>query len=293
MRRLYPVFETLAKSDRSVHRRRRRAPARSSSPRAPSREQAPPTVRSSSRSQRHPGGANRDPPLFGPVCGRRRGRRRGGEQCSSSARRAAFFIDEIGDVPRHAQKKLRDMLTAGRHRRAGRAPSWLAQRDLDRDVHGGSLLTTRSSSSCRAATWSPAPPRSPGRRSPPRAKGVLEGALSQRRSPSTSCRASRTTRGQATRELRAVVQQRATFGELRRRTSPTARRAGPRHVTAVIQEGNVPRRPRPRRGSSSAATSRLSSRSTTKRRRRGIAPAASRTATSSSFAPASADRSRP
>lgn len=124
MRRLYPTFERLATSDRSVliegeagtgkellaeelHRSSKRADA----PFVVLEASALPTDQLGPR-------------LFGST---------ESPGLVESARGGVLFVDEIGDLPRHAQKRLRDLVTASSEVRLIGA----TRRDLDRDVTSG------------------------------------------------------------------------------------------------------------------------------------------------------------
>ncbi len=124
MRRLYPMFEKLAASDRvvliegeagtgkellaeEIHRASKRADA----PFIVLESSAIPSEQIAVR-------------LFGSA---------DEPGLVESARGGVLFVDEIGDLPRHAQKRLRDLVTSSTDVRLVAA----TRRDLDRDVTAG------------------------------------------------------------------------------------------------------------------------------------------------------------
>ena len=227
MRRLYPAFETLAKSDRSVliegeagtgkellAEELHRASKRADGPFIVLESSAIPAEQIALR-------------LFGPL-------ENGEVPLIERAKGGVLFIDEIGDVPRHAQKKLRDMVTSG----SGDVRLITAtKRDLDRDVTAGrfddAFFFELSS----------------GRVELPRLRDRQGDAAllartfwkehSQEELPVDLLpRFENYPWPGNVRELRAVVQQRATFGELAKTyLSDRAGQEGHDIVTAVIQEG--------------------------------------------------------
>jgi DNA-binding NtrC family response regulator len=230
MRRLYPIFQKLAAADRAVliegeagtgkellaeelHRASRRAEG----PFIVLEASAIPSDQIATR-------------LFG-----------GGDEPAllESARGGVLFVDEIGDIPRHAQKKLRDTIASSNDVRLIAA----TRRDLDRDV-----TSTRFDDAFffELATGRVELPALRDRRgdvavlarhfwreleaSVPGASGELPVDLLPRFEhyswPGN------------VRELRSVVMQRATFGELSKTyLSDRANEQGTDLVTAVIQEG--------------------------------------------------------
>lgn len=228
MRRLYPAFDTLAKSDRSVliegeagtgkellAEELHRAGKRAEGPFIVLEASGIPAEQIATR-------------LFGPLDG-------GEVPLVERAKGGVLFIDEIGDVPRHAQKKLRELIS-------GAAPGDVrliaaTKRDLDRDVTAGrfddAFFFELSS----------------GRVELPRLRDrqgdvALLAKLFWKEHSQEELPVDLLPRFENypwpgnVRELRAVVQQRATFGELSKTyLSDRAGEQGFDVVTAVIQEG--------------------------------------------------------
>jgi DNA-binding NtrC family response regulator len=235
MRRLYPAFERLAAADRLVliegeagtgkellaeelHRASRRA-------------EAPFIVLEASAIPSEQIGAR----LFGS-----------GEEPGlvESARGGVLFVDEIGDLPRHAQKRLRDLVASSNDVRLIAA----TRRDLDRDVTAGRFddafffelatgrvelppLRDRQGDVAVLAKhfWREIAP-----------VATVEGASSSTAELPVDLlpRFEHYPWPGNVRELRSVVTQRATFGELSKTyLSDRASEQGLDLVTAVIQEG--------------------------------------------------------
>lgn len=154
------------------------------------------------------------------------------------ARGGVLFVDEIGDLPRHAQKRLRDVLTAGADFRLIAA----TRRDLDRDVTAGRFdealffelasgrvelppLRDRQGDVAVLARhfWKELATSTPG--ASPELPIDLLPRFEQYPWPGN------------VRELRSVVIQRATFGELSKTyLSDKAREQGLDFMSAVIQD---------------------------------------------------------
>jgi DNA-binding NtrC family response regulator len=229
MRRLYPAFETLAKSDRSVliegeagtgkellAEELHRASKRAEGPFIVLEASGIPAEQIATR-------------LFGPL--------EGETPLVERAKGGVLFIDEIGDVPRHAQKKLRDMITAGGSGVPDVRLIVATKRDLDRDVTAGrfddAFFFELSS----------------GRVELPRLRDrqgdvALLARTFWKEHSQDELPVDLLPRFENypwpgnVRELRAVVQQRATFGELSKTyLSDRAGEQGHDFVTAVIQEG--------------------------------------------------------
>lgn len=232
MRRLYPAFETLAKSDRSVliegeagtgkellAEELHRASKRADGPFIVLEASGIPAEQIATR-------------LFGPAGAE------GGEQpLIERAKGGVLFIDEIGDVPRHAQKKLRDMLTAGGTGVPDVRLIVATKRDLDRDVTAGRFDDAFffELSSGRVEL-----PRLRDRQGdvPLLAKEFWKEHSQEALPVDLLPRFENYPWPGNVRELRAVVQQRATFGELSKTyLSDRAGEQGHDIVTAVIQEG--------------------------------------------------------
>jgi DNA-binding NtrC family response regulator len=158
-----------------------------------------------------------------------------------SARGGVLFVDEIGDLPRHAQKRLRDAIAASNDVRLIAA----TKRDLDRDVTTGRFddafffelatgrvelppLRDRAGDVAVLARhfWKEV--------APPPSNTAAQGDLPIDLLP----RFEHYPWPGNVRELRSVVTQRATFGELSKTyLSDKATEQGLDVVTAVIQEG--------------------------------------------------------
>lgn len=228
MRRLYPVFERLAAADKlvliegeagtgkellaeEIHRAGKRAEA----PFIVLESSAIPAEQIASRLF----GSAEEPGLI------------------DSARGGVLFVDEIGDLPRHAQKRLRDFVAQSADVRLIGA----TRRDLDRDVTAGRFddafffelatgrvelppLRDRRGDVAVLAKhfWKEVAPEG----SPQELPVDLLPRFEHYPWPGN------------VRELRSVVTQRATFGELSKTyLSDRASQQGLDLVTAVIQEG--------------------------------------------------------
>lgn len=156
-----------------------------------------------------------------------------------SAKGGVLFVDEVGDLPRHAQKRLRDAVAASNDVRLIAA----TKRDLDRDVTAGRFddafffelatgrvelppLRDRGNDVALLARhfWRELDPNGEG----PNAEIPVDLLPRFENYPWPG----------NVRELRSVVMQRATFGELSKTyLSDRASEQGLDLVTAVIQEG--------------------------------------------------------
>ena len=227
MRRIYPVIELLASTDRAVLIEGEAGTGKEllaeEIHRASQRAEAPFIVLEASAIPSEQLGTR----LFGSA-----------EEPGlvESARGGVLFVDEIGDIPRHAQKRLRELITSSTDVRLIAA----TKRDLDRDVTAGRF---DDAFFFELATGRVELPRLGDRRGD---ITLLARHFWRELNPDATSdlpvdllpRFENYAWPGNVRELRSIVMQRSTFGELSKTyLSDKATEQGLDLVTAVIQEG--------------------------------------------------------